>query len=98
VPELALIGIIPLVAVIFIGRLGAAAVEVMCDSFFFKHVSAEDSGTIAAYRSMMYVAYAIVPLIMIPIVSTLGYQASFPVAAAFALGGIPFALAIRDTK
>jgi hypothetical protein len=46
----------------------------------------------------MYVAYAIVPLIMIPIVSTLGYQASFPVAAAFALGGIPFALAMRDTK
>jgi len=98
VPELALLGIVPLVAAIFIGRLGAAAVEVMCDSFFFKHVSAEDSGTIAAYRSMMYVAYAIVPLIMIPIVSSLGYQASFPIAAAFALGGIPFALAMQDTK
>lgn len=98
VPEISLYGTIPLVAAIFIGRLGAAAVEVMCDTYFFKHVSAEDSGTIAAYRSMMYVAYAVVPLIMIPVVTHLGYQASFPVAAAFALGGIPFALALRDTK
>lgn len=98
VPEVSLYGIIPLIAAIFIGRIGAAAVEVMCDTYFFKHVSAEDSGTIAAYRSMMYVAYAVVPLIMIPVVSTLGYEAAFPVAAAFALGGIPFALALRDTK
>ena len=98
VPFAASIGVMQVIAAIFIGRIGAAAVEVTCDSYFFKHVDASDAGTIATYRSMMYTAYAIVPPMMIPVISTFGFAAAFPMAACFACAGIPFALALRDTK
>ena len=49
--------------ILFITRLGAAAVEPMTDSYFFKHIKPENEEFISVYRSESPVAYIVAPIL-----------------------------------
>jgi MFS family permease len=49
--------------VLFMTRIGAATVEAMSDSYFFKHVTSEQEQFVGVYRSSPSVAYIIAPIV-----------------------------------
>ncbi len=57
-PSLIMIGII-----LFITRVGAATIEVMTESYFFRHINAQDSDLIGFFRNSFPLAYVIGPLL-----------------------------------
>ncbi len=48
--------------VLFMTRCGAATIEVMSDTYFFKHINSENDEFVGVYRSASPVAYIIGPL------------------------------------
>lgn len=50
-------------SLLFVTRIGAATIEVMSDSYFFKHIKPENEEFVGVYRSASPVAYIIGPLI-----------------------------------
>ncbi|MFZ1019446.1 MAG: MFS transporter, partial [Minisyncoccia bacterium] len=48
---------------LFITRIGAAIVEPMSDTYFFKHIRPENDEFISVYRSASPVAYIVAPLL-----------------------------------
>jgi MFS family permease len=49
--------------VLFGTRVGASIIEVVTESYFFKHVHADDVGTIGFFRNMYPLAYVLAPMI-----------------------------------
>lgn len=98
VPYMVPLGFLALAMLVFVGRIGAASAEIMCDTYFFKQVNAENIGVITTYRSMAYLAYVVVPLIIGPAFVAFGYAIAFPVGGVFALIGIVPSLLLKDTK
>ena len=49
--------------VLFLTRIGAATIETMADTYFFKHIKPENEEFVGVYRSAPPVAYVIGPLI-----------------------------------
>ncbi len=48
---------------LFITRIGASSIEVMCDTYFFKHIKAKSDQFVGVYRSASPIAYIIGPLL-----------------------------------
>jgi MFS family permease len=55
--------IVTLGLILFITRVGASLVEVMSESYFFKHVHHDDIGSIGFFRNTYPFAYIIAPII-----------------------------------
>jgi len=85
-------------AAMFIGRAGMSLVEIMSESYFFKHVDDSDSSTISFFRITRPVAYVIGPLIGTVFASTLPFKLMWLVLGLILLSGIAFAARIEDTK
>lgn len=51
-----------LASVLFVTRVGASMLEVMTESYFFKHVHHDDTGSIGFFRNTYPFAYLIAPL------------------------------------
>ena len=83
---------------LFVTRIGAAASEIMMETYFFKTVSARDSAVLGSFRITRPLSYFVAPLVM-----TLGLlfttnQWMFAVVGLLTLIGIYPALTIRDTR
>lgn len=49
--------------ILFMTRVGASIIEVVTESYFFKHVHVDDVGTIGFFRNMYPLAYVLAPMI-----------------------------------
>ena len=54
---------------LFMTRLGVASVEIMCDVYFFKHITPEDDEFIGIYRNTSPVAFVLAPMVAFLILS-----------------------------
>ncbi|HRH31350.1 MAG TPA: MFS transporter [Candidatus Paceibacterota bacterium] len=79
-------------------RVGAASVEVMSDSYFFKHVDEKDSGLVSIYRAIAPFAGVIMPMLGALIISAYSYTALFSFLGVLCLLAIIPAVRIKDTK
>ena len=52
-----------LIATLFVTRIGASMVEVASESYFFRHVDHEDTGSIGFFRNTYPFAYLLAPLL-----------------------------------
>ncbi len=59
--------------ILYFTRVGASIVEIMADSYFFKHVGERNLGSIALYRSMTPVAFLLGPIFGLIYSSALSY-------------------------
>ena len=83
---------------LFATRVGAAAAEIMMETYFFKTVSPRDSAVLGSFRITRPVAYFVAPII-----TTLGllfttHQYLFIIVGAFSLLALWPVLTIKDTK
>ncbi len=83
-------------ALLFGTRVGAASVEVMSDSYFFKHIKPENEEFVGVYRSTSPVAYITGPLAaLIIFIFVPNFNFIFPILASLMLYGIYLASTIR---
>lgn len=85
-------------ALLFLTRVGAATVEMMIETYFFKKVPEKDLDVLGFFRITRPTAYIVAPIIATIALSTVGHQAMFIVIGTLCLCGLYFSLTIRDTN
>lgn len=84
--------------ILFLTRVGAATVEMMIETYFFKKVPEKDLDVLGFFRMTRPVAYIAAPLVATIVLSTVGHQAMFIILGVICLCGLYFSLTIRDTN
>ncbi len=86
------------VIVLFLSRIGAAAVEVMTESFFFKQVGKDDTGLISIFRLTRPKATILGALVGIVLIAFYSYQTLFYTLAAMMILGTLWSARIKDSR
>jgi MFS family permease len=84
--------------VLFASRVGAALIEAMRESYFFKIVDAKDVGYINIFRTSAPLGYIIGPGLAILVISFLPLNYLFLILAIITLSGFYLTASIKDTK
>jgi len=85
--------------IMFGTRTGAAVIEVMSESYFFKIINEENSDAISFFRNDYPLAYVIAPLLAIPILFLVpSFKYLFYILGAILLCGLFVALRLEDVK
>ena len=89
-----------ILAGIFFGtRVGAAMIEVMSESYFFKIISEENADAINFFRNTAPLSYIIGPLLAIPLLLYVpSFNYLFYILGAIMLGGFLLTLRLRDIR
>lgn len=85
-------------AVLFMTRVGASMVEVMTESYFFKHMNSGDANIISAWRRNLPTAFILAPILAFAILSFLDYKYLFLILGAIMLYGLRYSLTLKDTR
>ncbi len=84
-------------ALLFITRCGAALVEIMSESYFFKHVKGKDSNIIGFFRTSGSVAYILTPLFAWLFLTVFDVKYIYIIVGIVLLLSTRFARQIEDT-
>lgn len=84
--------------VLFTIRIGVSLVEIMTESYFFKHVSSNDNNTISFFRMMRPAAYIAGPIIATIALTFLDFKFIWIILGFILLYGLRFSFAIQDTR
>ncbi len=88
-----------LALVLFMTRIGAAIIEVMSESYFFKAVTEENADAISFFRNTTPVSFIIAPLVALPILYIVpSFKYIFFVLGAIMFLGYYITLRLRDIK
>jgi len=85
-------------AALFLSRIGAALIEAMRETYFFKIIDAKDVGYINIFRATAPLGYILGSGLAILILAFMPLNYFFLVVAIISLSGLGFAASIRDTK
>lgn len=85
-------------AALFLSRVGAALIEAMRETYFFKIVDAKDIGHINVFRTTAPLGYIIGSGLAILVVGLLPLNYLFLIVALITLSGLGFVASIKDTK
>jgi MFS family permease len=86
--------------ILFITRIGASTIEIMCDTYFFKKVDGLNANAISFYRMSGPLAYILGPLLATVMFSFFNFEIQylFLVLGLIMIFGLGFSLALKDTK
>ena len=85
-------------AILFMTRVGAAMVEVMTDTYFFKKIDASKTHIISFFRTARPLAYVIGPLIATLLFTVFDMKGLFIFLGFLMLYGLRYSLSIEDIK
>ncbi len=85
-------------AALFATRLGASALEVSTESYFFKHINAGQNRTLSIFRSTSSLAYITAPLLASLILTHNKMEILFFILAGVLVIGTIAPLSVRDTR
>ncbi len=86
------------IAVLVLSRVGAAMVEVMTETHFFKQVSTSDPAAISTFRILRPLGAVVAPLIATLTLLVVPFPQMFGIFAIIMVIGIPISLSIIDSK
>lgn len=84
--------------VLMLTRVGAALIESMTETYFFKHIDGADASILSTFRVLHPLAYAFGPLIASLLLMVVGIEALWLVLAGIMLVGTVHPLMLKDTK
>lgn len=85
--------------VLFITRIGAATIEIMSESYFFKSITEEEADVLGFFRNTNPLSFIIAPLLAIPVLLIVpSFQYLFYVLGAIMLGGFLISLRLKDVR
>lgn len=85
-------------ALLCLTRSGAAAVEIMNEAYFFKHINERDAHLISLYRGTVPLGYLVGPTLTTIFLVALDLRFLFVALGLLMLLGIPLALSLKDTR
>lgn len=85
-------------ALLFMTRVGAACVEIMSETYFFKKIDGQDADIVSLQRSVRPLAGVLGPLVAAALLPFIAFKFIFLILALIVLLGLRFSLAIRDTR
>jgi MFS family permease len=88
-------------AILFLSRIGASAVQVTTESYFFKQVDETNSDFISIFRYTGPLAFLLAPLsvsLIYWLLPNTNYTTIFSILGIITLGGLWFSLRLRDTR
>lgn len=85
-------------AVLLVSRLGCAFVEMMTESYFFKHIDGDDTELLSFFRLLRPLSYILSIGTAVIALSFMDLRTTFFVLAVILLLGLRFAVPIHDTK
>ncbi len=86
-------------SILFATRVGAATIEVLSESYFFKVVTAEQADEITFFRNTYPLSYLIAPLLAVPILLVVpSFKYLFFILGAVMLTGLLITLRLKDVK
>lgn len=83
---------------LFLTRVGASAVEIMGDSYFFKQVNSSQTALVAMFRMVNPLAYVVGPILLSVVMNLVSPNNIYLVLGMVMLTGVYFAASITDTK
>lgn len=83
--------------VLFMTRVGASAVEIMSETYFFKKIHSEDSSMLSIYRMVYPASTVVAPVIASVLLFFIDFRWLFLVLGFICLYGVRHSLAIGDT-
>lgn len=84
-------------ALLFTTRIGASAIEVMSETYFFKKVQSSQADIISFYRATRPAAYVVGPLVASTLFIFVDFKMIFLALGIIMLGGLFFSLRLKDT-
>ena len=84
--------------ILFITRIGAALIEVLCDSYFYKQIDGQDVDMIDFFRTAASAGYIFATLLSALLLIFLPLKFAFILVAIITLTGIYPAFKLRDSK
>lgn len=88
---------LPWATLLFMTRVGAAFVEIMVDTYFFKKISAEDADVIGVFRSARPIATIAAPFLATVVLAAGTYQTLFLALGLIVLYTTRYSLTLEDT-
>jgi len=86
-------------SILFLTRVGAATIEVMSETYFFKSVSVENADAISFFRNTAPFSFVVAPLVAIPILLLIPtFQYLFFALGAVLLLGLLITLRLKDVR
>lgn len=82
---------------LFTTRVGASAVEIMSETYFFKKVQSSQADTISLYRAMRPAAYVVGPLVASVLFIFVDFKMIFLALGLIMFSGLGFSLRLKDT-
>jgi MFS family permease len=79
-------------------RVGAALIEIMTETYFFKHVDQNDANTISCFRMLRPISIIVGSLVGTAALLVIDIQYSFLVFAAVVLWGLVYSMTLKDTR
>jgi len=79
-------------------RIGGAMLEIASESYFFKHVTEQDAPLIGMFKVLWPLGGIAAPALALVALAFVPFSHIFAVFGAVFLTGIPFALALNDTR
>ncbi len=98
VPNMSLPIFLPWAIILFFSRVGAASVEIMTETYYFKKIDSGDAGLISALRSMVPLAYITGPLMASFVINLYEIDTVFKILSLVMIIGAISSLFIKDTK
>jgi len=83
---------------LFLTRVGASMIEIMTESYFYKHVSARNTNAISFFKDSRPLAFFVAPLLGSFFLSFASYQTIYLILAFITLTGLYHTKIIEDTK
>ena len=84
-------------ALLFVTRVGASAVEIMSETYFFKKVQSNQADIISLYRATRPAAYVVGPLVASILFIFVDFKMIFLALGLIMLSGLFFSLRLKDT-
>jgi len=84
--------------ILFLTRVGASAIEIASESYFFKQINVQDIDVMSFFRITNPLAYSIAPLMAFLTLSFLDFQYIFLVLGIIMLFSLKYSLTLKDTQ
>lgn len=85
-------------AILFVTRIGAAMVEIMSETYFFKKINSSDAGDLSIFRMTRPLGYVLAPVLASGFLIFFDMRYLFIFVGVISLSGIFYSLKLHDTR
>jgi MFS family permease len=85
-------------AILLTTRIGAAMIEIMTETYFFKKVAITRANITSAFRTVRPLANVVSPIVAIILLPIVSFKFIFTVLGLIMFVGLRYSLALEDTK